>query len=208
MMARAATLTRPRPGATMGAMLPPPPSAGKAAWRRWAHDLRAAARDPAADAAVVAALAAWPPLREARVVLGYLAFGSELDLAPLFVGRTVLVPRSHERPAPRLTLHRLEPGRIERHRWGMLEPPRDAPEVDPAEVDVALVPGLAFDRRGARLGYGRGFFDRLLPRLRPDALRVGVAREALVAPRLPCEPHDVAMTHLATEAGVRPVAAG
>lgn len=189
----------------MDGMLPPPTSAGKAAWRRWARSARAASRSPEREAALLAALRAWPPLREARVVLAYLAVASEPDLGPLLAGRTVLVPRAHEGPAPRLSLHRLEPARVAPGRWGVLEPPEDAPEVDPAEVDVALVPGLAFDREGGRLGYGRGFFDRLLPRLRPDAPRVGVAFEALVAERLPREGHDVTMTHLATEAGVRAV---
>jgi 5-formyltetrahydrofolate cyclo-ligase len=70
---------------------------------------------------------------------------------------------------------------------------------------VALVPGMLFDRTGGRLGHGAGYYDRLLPGLGPTVPRVGVVPTALVVDALPCEAHDVPMTHLATEAGVRPV---
>ena len=70
---------------------------------------------------------------------------------------------------------------------------------------MALVPGLCFDERGTRLGYGLGYYDRLLPLLRSDALIVGVTADALVVPELPKAPFDVPMTHLVTESGVRQV---
>ena len=53
---------------------------------------------------------------------------------------------------------------------GIPEPRPDLPEVPPAAVDWALVPGLAFDERGFRLGRGAGYYDRLIPLLRPDAI--------------------------------------
>lgn len=115
-----------------------------------------------------------------------------------YVTRTWRAPR-------RLSLHRLEVERLERHPLGYLHPPADAPETDPGCIDLALVPGLAFDRAGGRLGYGLGYYDRLLPLLPPTTPRVGVALEALVVPVLPQEPRDVPMTALLTERGVRPV---
>ena len=81
----------------------------------------------------------------------------------------------------------------------------DGAPVDPAALDVLLVPGRAFDRRGIRLGRGGGHYDRILPRLRPGVPAVGVTVEERIVPRLPAEPHDVPMTHLATESGVRAV---
>ena len=72
-------------------------------------------------------------------------------------------------------------------------------------VELALVPGLCFDEEGTRLGYGRGYFDRFLGRLPTGVPRVGVAYDALVVARLPREAHDLGMTHLATESGVRAV---
>ncbi len=84
--------------------------------------------------------------------------------------KDVLCPRV-DRRARRLSLHRvadpaaeLSPGVL-----GIPEPRPDLPEVTPAAVDWALVPGLAFDERGFRLGRGAGYYDRLLPLLRPDA---------------------------------------
>lgn len=69
-----------------------------------------------------------------------------------------------------------------------------------AEADVALVPGLAFDVRGGRLGYGGGVFDRLLAKLRPGTLRVALAFDCQVRKEpLPQEPHDLPMDYIVTE---------
>ena len=122
--------------------------------------------------------------------------------------KTIPVTRTWPGAERRLSVHRLERASLERHRYGFLQPPATAPEVDPATVDLVLVPGLAFDVAGGRLGYGLGYYDRLLPRLDPAAPRVGVALRALVVPALPADPRDVAMTHLATESGVAPTEAG
>lgn len=73
----------------------------------------------------------------------------------------------------------------------------------PEELDLVLVPGVAFDVHGGRLGYGKGHYDRLLDRLPPLAPRVGVAFDEQVLERVPQEPHDVSMTHLLTPGGVR-----
>ena len=99
-----------------------------------------------------------------------------------------------------LTLHPYHTATV-RNRLGILEPPLDAPILEPLAVQLALVPGLLFTRSGARLGYGGGFYDRLLPQL--NCPLVGVTRDALIVNALPVESWDVAMTHLVTESGVR-----
>lgn len=69
-----------------------------------------------------------------------------------------------------------------------------------AEVDVALIPGVAFDTRGGRLGYGAGVYDRLLTKLRPGTLRVALAFDCQVRREpLPQEPHDLPMDYIVTE---------
>ncbi|MEM8932252.1 MAG: 5-formyltetrahydrofolate cyclo-ligase, partial [Acidobacteriota bacterium] len=68
------------------------------------------------------------------------------------------------------------------------------------QLDVALVAGLAFDRRGHRLGYGAGFFDRFLADRRFPAF--GIARACQIVERLPAEAHDVPMTAVITDADV------
>ncbi len=71
-------------------------------------------------------------------------------------------------------------------------------------IDVVMVPGVAFDRRGGRLGHGKGYYDRFLPRLRPDALAVGVAFECQLVPEVPMLPGDVFMDCIVTEKAVYP----
>jgi 5-formyltetrahydrofolate cyclo-ligase len=79
--------------------------------------------------------------------------------------------------------------------------PEDAPAVDPALVDVVIVPGLAFTASGARLGQGGGWYDRFLARTRADCVTVGVGfRQQLVA-TIPTEPHDVELSIVVTDAG-------
>jgi 5-formyltetrahydrofolate cyclo-ligase len=194
--------------------LPPPPNAPKAVWRRWALARRRelAAADPArrADVAVAARLRGWESWRTAQVVLVYLAFGSELDpLAgdlldeALSRGPRLATTRTPE-DGRGLEIHAFDPARLESHPLGFHQPRPDAPRVEPAAIDLAVVPGLCFDVQGGRLGYGRGYYDRLLPVLPRRVATVGVTREALVVPRLPTAPHDVAVGWLLTEAGLRP----
>jgi len=190
--------------------LPPAPAvdASKAVWRAWARAARSLLASPERSRRVTDGIRAWPPYARAQSVLLYLAFGSEVDLSPLERegDKIVLVPRSDETPARAMSLHRLEGAALERHPFGPRQPAAGSPRVDPASVALVLVPGLCFDVRGTRLGYGRGYFDRFLEGLDPEVPRVGVTFEALVVDALPREPHDVAVTHLATEAGVRPAA--
>lgn len=187
----------------------PAPDASKATWRAWAHAVRHAwgadpdrrARD---QAAVRGHLAAWPRWRRARHPLVYVAFGDELDpLANDAADPPWATTRTVGAHAP-LELRAYRPP-FERHPFGFLQPRADAPRVDPAAVDLVLVPGLAFDRGGGRLGHGQGHYDRLLPTLPPDVPRVGVAIDALVVARVPTEAHDVPMTHLLTPSGLHAI---
>ncbi len=100
-----------------------------------------------------------------------------------------------------LTLHPAI-GSMARHRYGFAQPMEDAIELAPRHISLALVPGLAFDRRGTRLGHGLGYFDELLARLPRNCPRVGVTCRELIFDWLPCDAHDIAMTHLATPDGI------
>jgi 5-formyltetrahydrofolate cyclo-ligase len=135
-------------------------------------------------------------------VAAYEALPGEVDLSPLLAAlEHVALPRID---GDVVTWHR-DDGRGEPHRFGMRQPPADAPAVEPSELDVVLVPGRAFDRYGTRLGRGGGHYDRLLPRLRPGVAVIGVTVDERVVPGLPTEAHDAPMTHLATQTGVRAV---
>jgi 5-formyltetrahydrofolate cyclo-ligase len=82
---------------------------------------------------------------------------------------------------------------------GILEPGAHCALLDLASIDWVLVPGVAFDRAGRRLGYGGGYYDRLLPQLRPDAHRAAGAFELQLVERVPAAAHDVVMDALVTE---------
>jgi 5-formyltetrahydrofolate cyclo-ligase len=73
-------------------------------------------------------------------------------------------------------------------------------DLDPAALDVVVVPGLAFTTDGRRLGQGGGHFDRFLPRLRAECVTIGAAFAEQIVADLPTEPHDVHLTHVATDA--------
>lgn len=143
--------------------------------------------------------------RGARRILIYLPFRGELS--PLGLVRRLpeaefFLPRT----APGgLTVHPLESER-ERHRYGFEQPAATAPEVDAGSLDAVVVPGLAFDRAGFRLGYGGGYYDRFLAQLPPEVLTVGLAPRALLVERLPRDAWDVPVRFLASEEGVRPAA--
>jgi 5-formyltetrahydrofolate cyclo-ligase len=150
----------------------------------------------AASAALCGRLAAWHVLREAHTVLTYIAFRNEIDPAPLLdllPGIEWIAPRVVGR---RLVLHPYDPARLVRHRHGMLEPDADLAVVDPAALDMVLVPGVAYDRRGGRMGFGGGFYDGFLPTTL--ALRVGITHDACLVDALPSDEHDQRMDWIAT----------
>jgi 5-formyltetrahydrofolate cyclo-ligase len=91
------------------------------------------------------------------------------------------------------------PGQLVAARFGLLEPAGPwLPATALAEASVVLVPALAVDRTGVRLGRGRGFYDRTLVRRNPHARLVAVIRDEELLDELPHEPHDVPMTHALT----------
>jgi 5-formyltetrahydrofolate cyclo-ligase len=92
-----------------------------------------------------------------------------------------------------------QPGQLVAARFGLLEPGEPwLPTTTLAEASVVLVPALAVDRHGVRLGRGRGFYDRTLVHRAPQARLIAVVRDPELLDELPCEPHDVAMTHALT----------
>ena len=185
-------------------MAPQPPSWGsKDEWRDWARTTRAGLDFAALSDQVRSYLEQWPTLQEASVALLYLPLGDEVDLVALQgteLGCQFVATRTPDREGA-LTVHELG-GPLEVHRLGFLQPHRAAPEVDPRDIDVLLLPGLAFDLWGTRLGRGAGYFDELLSRLPAGAVTVGVCPAALVVDQLPREPHDQKVQCLATDEGV------
>ena len=161
-------------------------------------------------AALLELLLALPQYQAARTVLATMSIGSELDTKPfieaaLAQGKTLVLPRVT--PPPRhLAIHAvpdfqrdLIPGV-----WQIPEPdPARCAEIPFAEVDFALVPALAADRSGFRLGYGAGYFDGLLAGRGPRPFCVTALPTAFIVEELPNDPHDVPVDLVVDERGAR-----
>ena len=192
------------PGAAGGGARYPRCVTTKAEWRARARRARAAL--PMDDPRHVEGLARFlaGPERPPGWVVGYRAMAGEVALERV-LARAELGPFALVRTPEEgldLTVHPAGSAR-EHHRYGFDQPAAGSPLVPDADIAVVLVPGLAFDRRGARLGHGKGYYDRFLGRLAAigRASFVGVTGGYVVA-ELPTEPHDVVMTHLAGTFGV------
>ncbi len=141
--------------------------------------------------------------QQARAVLAYSALRFEMDPRAAVeqawaLGKTVALPRIV--PDTRaLTLHAFRAGdELAESGFVVQEPLASAPELESDEIDLVLVPGLAFDARGYRLGYGQGYYDRLLPRL-TRAARIGLAYELSLLAEVPSAAHDVPVDFVITE---------
>jgi 5-formyltetrahydrofolate cyclo-ligase len=172
----------------------------KAILRGHMNEIRseAAARDP--DAAE--RLAARFPIKLFRrygpVVSGYSAIGEELDPAPLLErlkaeGATIVLPRVE--PSGQLTFRR--PEKMEKGPFGLSQPSPAAEELRP---NLMLAPLLAFDLRGRRLGYGKGYYDRAVAQLRATGriFYLGLAYAQQQADVVPHEPHDALLDWVET----------
>lgn len=143
----------------------------------------------------------------ARTVCAYVPIRSEPGSIALLdtllqLGTRVLLPVARNDPdgvpLP-MQWGRYHQGGLVEARMGLKEPQEPwSPAAAIAEAAVILVPALAVDRAGTRLGRGAGFYDRTLPLADPAARRVAVVRDDELVERLAAEPHDVAMTHALT----------
>lgn len=88
---------------------------------------------------------------------------------------------------------------VETGTWGISEPLLSLPEVPASEIDIVLVPGIAFDRQGNRLGYGGGFYDRFLPMTK--ALKLGICFDFQVCQHIPAQAWDEKLDDILTELG-------
>lgn len=147
-----------------------------------------------------------PAARRARTIMAFASFRSEVDMWPairrwLIEGRRVCLPRTErETGALRpLEVRRFETD-LETGTLGILEPiDRPQARVVPEEIDLCVVPGLLFDRRGHRLGYGAGYYDRFLDSLTDRTTTVAVAFGWQVVPVVPDAWHDRPVRWIATD---------
>ena len=146
----------------------------------------------------------------ASTILAYASFGSELSLDPfitvaLALSKRIAIPAinwAHKSMAAHQITNLdtdLIPGR-----YDIRVPHEGCPAVEPEQIDVILLPGLAFDRAGNRLGRGAGFYDRYISALKDaghNPTLIGVCYHAQIVDLVPTEPHDHRVDRVITELG-------
>lgn len=149
-------------------------------------------------------LLALPEVAEARTVMAFSSFGSEVDTEPILDG---LIARGVRLCLPRISGGEIEavgyrPGEaVITSAFGALEPAA-GPVLADIELDAVVTPGVAFDRRGFRVGYGGGYYDRLFRRTRPDTFRVAIGFQVQAVEAVPRGTTDLPVDALVTEEGV------
>ena len=175
----------------------------RAAIRKEMRALRSALSQAEQDAAAQAVLERLKTLKaytQARCVMAYAAARGELSLTPVMEelldrGCMLALPRC-EAPGV-MTARRVESlSQLAPGAYGLAEPSPECEILDPALLDLILVPGTAFDRAGGRVGQGGGYYDRFLPGT--QALRVGVCHHFALQNSVPMSTHDQKMDMIIT----------
>ncbi len=150
--------------------------------------------------------------KTAKTVMCYLSFGSEVDTKLIIdecfeQGKTILIPiimrntdASTYMEASQLIDYNedLAPGTM-----GILEPIASAIRIkDPKTIDLIIIPGLAFDRQGNRLGYGSGYYDYFLGRLRDDCNQIAITFSFQLIDHIPTQKHDMKVRNIITQKGL------
>ncbi len=185
--------------------------------RRQAYDARAAQENKdEISADICGKFTQLPEYQSAGVAMWYIDCRSETRTQPQLKqeieasGKKIIVPYCtvDEKGDNKLGLWHLENfDELVVGKWKILEPPRARwgdpdKEVAPESLDLVMVPGVGFDRRGGRMGNGQGYYDRLLEKARPDCPLVALCYEAQLFDEILVGPHDVFMDKVITEKDV------
>lgn len=187
---------------------PNPVNDSKAALRKRMRALLDSLTEPqrqAASAAACARLAGLDAFRNASTVMLYLPLTAEVDATPLALqcfrtGKTVCVPRVdwQRKEMQPVETTSLDDRVMDTDEHGV-RCPRIAHPIMPRLIDMVVVPGLAFDAQGNRLGRGGGYYDRFLTRLRDNVVMVGLAFDQQIVDQIPKAKHDIVMDLVVTD---------
>ena len=189
---------------------PADPVALKAALREQARKNRVAQPDKdEVSRGIVAAFTTLPEYAAAKTVLFYVDTGSEVRTrhglaGAIASGKRIVVPYCIVETNQLELFHLEDAAELVEGAYKILEPKAElrtlpGKRVEPGELDLVMVPGTGFDLRGARMGQGKGYYDRLLTGARPDAPLIGIAYDCQVFPEIPVAAHDVFMDAVLTE---------
>lgn len=156
-------------------------------------------------------LTSFEKFKDSRIIMAYMDFKNEvmtgfLTEHCLKLGKTLAFPLIESFQGikkicayePKDHTNGLKPGT-----FGILEPVGElSRKIDPKEIDMVIVPGVAFDTKGNRIGYGAGYYDVFLKEVKDGCLKVGIAFELQVIENIPKEEHDVSLDAIVTESRV------
>jgi 5-formyltetrahydrofolate cyclo-ligase len=165
-----------------------------------ARDSLASAERAEKSRQIAARLFLLPEFRQARTVLFFASFRSEVDTIPMIrlaltEGKRVVLPKVRGTGLELFEVRDYD-GDIAPGAWGIPEPHGTAP-VAIDDIDLIIVPGAGFDEQGNRIGYGAGFYDKLLPSF--AGTTVALAFELQIVPKVPADVHDVPVRKIVTE---------
>jgi|LSQX01.2.fsa_nt_gb 5-formyltetrahydrofolate cyclo-ligase len=163
------------------------------------------------SAAITEKLCSLRQYSDAQTLTVYMSYRNEVSTEAfiercLCQGKRVAIPKVVTVPALTLELYEIRDLRndVLPGFKGIPEPNSAVlKKVDPQDIDFAVIPGLSFDYGGHRIGYGAGLYDRLLAKLRPECLKVGIAYDMQMMEQLMAEKHDITMDMVITEKSCR-----
>lgn len=185
----------------------------KNAIRKQAHEnRRAQPNKDLVSAHIVERFMTLPEYHSAKTVMFYVDVRDEVRTrqalpTALATGKRIVVPYCLDGELELFWLESLE--ELELGMYRILEPKNELRSVkekhlQPADLDLVMVPGVAFDRNGGRTGHGKGYYDKLLQHARLDAPLIALSFECQLFEKIPAESHDIYMDKIVTELAVYP----
>lgn len=147
-------------------------------------------------------------IKESNKIMTYVSFKNEVSTIDIInellkMGKEIIVPICDTKDYTLIPSRILSMDELSVSYFGIMEPkePFIRP-VDPKDIDVILVPGLAFDRNRNRLGHGKGFYDRFLRGVKDDAIKIALAYDFQILDSIPAEDWDIPMDLIITNKGI------
>jgi len=153
------------------------------------------------DKKIVESIESLPEFQKAKKILIYMAINGEVDTTDLFEKykeeKQFILPRVNIENTTLTLYHIKSLEDLEKGTFRIPEPSQDLEKVKPEEIDLAIIPGIAFAKNGHRIGYGGGFYDKLLKKI--NCPTIGIAYEFQIIETIPTEDHDEKTNILITE---------
>lgn len=144
--------------------------------------------------------------KEAKNIFIYIGFGSEINTSKyvkefLDEGKNVFIPRIDLKNKVIEAVNIDSLSELQKNKFGILEPAKDGKIIDKNELDLIIVPGVAFDINGGRVGYGGGYYDKYMADIDGSIPRVVLCYKFQLLKELPKEEHDISIHEIITEEG-------